>query len=43
MLRFKVLYDRKLHEMSKQWVEFFNNYAGELDAKLTKLEMDNGQ
>ena len=43
MAWFKRFYDRKLKEMSRQWVEFFTNYAGELEAKLAKMEMNNGQ
>lgn len=36
----KVLYDRKLKEMSRQWVEFFTNYTGELEANIAKLEYE---
>lgn len=43
MAWFKRFYDRKLKEMSRQWVEFFTNYTGELEAKLAKMEMNNGQ
>ena len=33
--RFKKIYDKRLKDLQKNWVEFINTMCGEMDARIT--------
>jgi hypothetical protein len=43
MAWFTCLYKRQLKKLRREWLEYHNNMVGELDAKLTQIELQNGQ